>query len=57
MNTTLVVVKTEIGLRAWQYGYRVLYVPSSIVFHIRGASFKKTDLFQLMRKKYTLFHS
>lgn len=37
--------ETEIGLRAWQYGYRVLYVPSSIVFHLRGVSFKKIGSF------------
>jgi GT2 family glycosyltransferase len=32
--------EVELGLRAWQYGYKVLYVPSSIIYHLRGSSFK-----------------
>jgi len=28
----------ELGLRAWQYGYKVLYVPSSIVYHFRSGT-------------------
>lgn len=37
--------ETELGLRAWQSGYRVLYVPSSIVYHLRYASFKTVGSF------------
>ena len=37
--------EVELGLRAWQNGFRVLYVPSSIVYHFRGASFKNMNTF------------
>jgi GT2 family glycosyltransferase len=32
--------EVELGLRAWQYGFKVLYVPSSVVYHLRYSTFK-----------------
>lgn len=32
--------EVELGLRAWQYGYKVLYVPSAVMTHKRLATFK-----------------
>jgi GT2 family glycosyltransferase len=31
--------EVEVGFRAWQFGYKVLFVPSSIVYHYRYATF------------------
>lgn len=35
--------EVELGLRAWQYGYKVLYVPSAIMIHKRFATFKEVN--------------
>jgi GT2 family glycosyltransferase len=35
--------EVELGLRAWQYGFKVLYVPSSIVYHFRYSTFKTVN--------------
>lgn len=35
--------EVELGMRAWQYGYKVLYEPTSIVYHLRYGTFKSTD--------------
>jgi GT2 family glycosyltransferase len=32
--------EVELGLRVWQHGFKVLYVPSSIVYHLRYSTFK-----------------
>jgi GT2 family glycosyltransferase len=37
--------EVELGLRAWQYGFKVLFVPSSIIYHLRSGTFKPTDPF------------
>ena len=37
--------EVELGIRAWQYGYKVLYVPSSVVYHLRYGSFKLVNNF------------
>ncbi len=37
--------EVELGLRAWERGYKVLYVPTSIVYHLRYGTFKVTDPF------------
>ncbi len=37
--------EVELGLRAWQNGFKVLYVPSSIVYHLRYGTFKAADPF------------
>lgn len=37
--------EVELGLRAWQCGLKVLYVPSSIIYHLRYGTFKPTDPF------------
>jgi GT2 family glycosyltransferase len=35
----------ELGMRAWQYGYKVLYLPEAIVFHERNRTFKDVTYF------------
>jgi len=35
--------EVELGLRAWQYGYKVLYVPSAVMVHKRFATFKNVN--------------
>ncbi len=47
----------ELGLRAWQYGYKVLYVPSSIMIHKRLGTFKDMnfDLTTQMWVKSSLY--
>ena len=35
--------EAELGLRIWQYGYRVLYVPSAIMIHIRVGTFGSVE--------------
>lgn len=35
--------EVELGLRAWQYGLKVLYVPSSVIYHFRYSTFKTLD--------------
>lgn len=35
--------EVELGLRAWQYGYKVLYEPSSVIYHLRYGTFKRAD--------------
>lgn len=35
--------EVELGLRAWQYGYKVLYVPSAVMVHKRFATFKSVN--------------
>ena len=35
--------EVEVGLRAWQYGFKVLYVPSSVIYHFRGCTFKSIN--------------
>ncbi|CEG13881.1 hypothetical protein MSIBF_A630004 [groundwater metagenome] len=37
--------EVELGLRAWQYGYKVLYVPSAIIIHKRFGTFKNMNYF------------
>ncbi len=37
--------EVELGLRAWQYGYKVLYVPSSVLIHKRAGTFKEMNYF------------
>lgn len=37
--------EVELGLRAWQYGFKILYVPSSIIYHLRYGTFRPTDPF------------
>ena len=34
----------ELGLRAWQYGYKVLYIPSSVMVHKRYGTFKNMNV-------------
>jgi GT2 family glycosyltransferase len=37
--------EVELGLRAWQYGFKVLYVPSSVLYHLRYGTFNPKDPF------------
>jgi len=47
----------ELGLRAWQYGYKVLYVPSAVIIHKRLGTFGylNFDRTTLMWGKSTLY--
>ncbi len=35
--------ETELGFVAWRYGYKVLYIPSSIMIHKRWATYKNMN--------------
>ena len=37
--------EVELGMRIWQAGYKVLYVPSSVLIHKRGVTFSKINYF------------
>ncbi|CEG11354.1 hypothetical protein MSIBF_A140002 [groundwater metagenome] len=37
--------EVELGLRAWQYGYKLLYVPSAVMIHKRYGTFKDINYF------------
>ncbi len=48
--------EVELGLRAWQNGFRVLYVPSSVVYHFRYASFKDMNTFAVYAWVKSMFY-
>ena len=48
--------EVEVGLRAWQYGYKVLYVPSSVVFHLRYGTFNPKDPFPTYNWVKSMFY-
>jgi GT2 family glycosyltransferase len=48
--------EVELGLRAWENGFRVLYVPSSIVYHFRYASFKNMNTFAVYAWVKSMFY-
>lgn len=48
--------EVELGLRAWQNGFRVLFVPSSIVYHFRGATFKNVNTFAVYAWVKSMFY-
>lgn len=37
--------ETDLSWRVWLYGYRVLYVPSSVTFHAFNTKFKPPDMY------------
>jgi GT2 family glycosyltransferase len=48
--------EVELGLRAWQYGFKVLYVPSSIVYHLRYSTFKMVNSFPTYEWTKSMFY-
>jgi len=48
--------EVELGLRAWQNGFRVLFVPSSVVYHFRGVTFKNVNTFAVYAWVKSMFY-
>jgi GT2 family glycosyltransferase len=48
--------EVEIGLRAWQCGYKVLYVPSSVIYHLRYGTFNPNDSFPTYNWVKSMFY-
>lgn len=48
--------EVELGLRAWQYGFKVLYVPSSVVYHLRYSSFKTINNYATYAWSKSIFY-
>jgi len=48
--------EVELGLRAWEQGYKVLYVPSSTIIHRRGETFKGMNYFATAMWTKSIFY-
>ncbi len=48
--------EVELGFRVWQYGHKVLYVPSSVIYHLRYGTFKESDPFPTYNWAKSMFY-